>query len=202
MPKSGHFYYIKLKTRLGVFYKVGFTTMNSVEARFSYDGSMDYNLVDKVLLFEYSENSYLREQRVHQKFYLKKAFPKYSKISHFPLSKNGQSELYYEDILEKDNNYSKELAEQTKLNVNAMKINENILGYIVMFLLFVFLFPFSLIFALFILLFQYPLDKSLPILDAYKLNFKRAISDLSELKFFFKTIWHLIKNYKSIQKMY
>lgn len=172
--------------------------MNSVEQRFSYNNSTNYNLIDEVLLFEHDYNAHSREQKIHRKYRMKKAFSKYSNKTYFPLAKNGQSELYYEDILEKDSSYSKEKAELTKLNIKAMEMNKNILGYIVMFLAFIALFPISLGVVLVVLFLSEPIDKSLPFSEAYKLKFKQAYNNLLELKDFFKVVWHLIKNYKSI----
>lgn len=202
MNNSGYLYYIKLNTKMGIFYKVGYTTMDSIEKRFTYNNSIDYNLIDEVLLFEHDYNAHSREQKIHRKYRRKKAFSKYSNKTYFPLAKNGQSELYYEDILEKDSNYSKEKAELTKLNIKAMEINKNILGYIVMFIAFIVLFPISLGVILLVLFFTEPIDKSIPLSKAYNLKFKQAYNNLLELKDFFKIVWHLIKNYKSIQNMY
>lgn len=202
MNKSGYLYYVRLKTKMGIFYKVGFTSMNSVEERFSYNNSKDYQLIDKVLFFKYDNNAHIREQKIHNKFFLKKAFSKYSNKVEFPLAKNGQSELYFEDILEKDPDFCQLNAENTKLNVKAMELNNNILGYLFMFILFIVMFPLSLFIILFIFFFQHPIDKSVPFTESIKQKMSYAYNDLLELKYFFKTVFHLLKNYQAIQNMY
>lgn len=55
---AGHLYYIRLKTNFGIFYKIGFTTKESVHERFKLNGSSDYKFIDKVFLFKYLPDAY------------------------------------------------------------------------------------------------------------------------------------------------
>ncbi len=104
--RDGYLYYIRLKTQLGTFYKLGFTKSSSVETRFSYDGSDDHKLIDKELLFVYLDNAYDVETKLHRHFSNEKSFGTFSSVPDLPLYKSGQGELYYEDVLKIDNNYS------------------------------------------------------------------------------------------------
>lgn len=104
---SGNLYYVRLKTDYGIFYKLGFTSLPSVESRFSYQATGDEQLIDRVLLFTYMEEAFSVETRLHNHFGSKSAFGKYSKNRMYPLTNNGQSELYYNDILELDPAYTK-----------------------------------------------------------------------------------------------
>lgn len=111
-PSAGHIYYIRLKTHVGPCYKLGFTTMASPEARLSYGGTQDYKLIDKVLLFKYMDDAYQVEQKAHAAF----AFHDRVNNTTFgspgsPLFRNGQSELYFEDILGLDVEYPGSSAE-------------------------------------------------------------------------------------------
>ena len=105
-PSAGHVYYLKLKTSRGPMYKLGFTTKTSIRERFSFDGSEDYKLIDKEFIFTYLPNAYEIEQRLHRLFQHSrgKVLKRYEDPT-LPLYKNGQSELYYEDILELDPEY-------------------------------------------------------------------------------------------------
>ena len=104
--RDGYLYYIRLKTHLGTFYKLGFTKSSSVETRFSYDGSDDHKLIDKELLFVYLGNAYDVETKLHRYFSNEKSFGTFSSVPDLPLYKCGQGELYYEDVLKIDKNYS------------------------------------------------------------------------------------------------
>lgn len=104
--RDGYLYYIRLKTQLGTFYKLGFTKSSSVESRFSYGGSGDYELIDKELLFVYLDDAYDVETRLHRHFSNKKSFGTFSSVPDMPLYKSGQGELYYKDVLKIDENYS------------------------------------------------------------------------------------------------
>lgn len=108
VPKvqSGHLYYVRLKTPVGKFYKIGFTAYGTVEERFDYGGSGDSKYIDKVLMFTYSDQAFDIEQSLHGCLYDKKAFAKFSANEHFPLSRNGQTELYIEDVLGLDPDYT------------------------------------------------------------------------------------------------
>ena len=96
-PSSGHLYYVRLKTELGIFYKLGFTTMGSVQQRLGFKGSNDDDLIEQVLLFIYLDNAYEVEQLLHNHFHGDIAFP--LPDEKMPFFKNGQSELYIKDIL-------------------------------------------------------------------------------------------------------
>ena len=124
VPKSqsGHLYYVRLKTDVGIFYKIGFTTASSVKARFDYAGSRDSKYIDEVLLFTHSNKAYEVEQSLHSCLYDKKAFEEYSANEHFPLSRNGQTELYIEDVLGLDSEYSPAQKKQTLKLMEAKNI--------------------------------------------------------------------------------
>lgn len=94
---SGYLYYVRLSTELGMLYKIGFTTFGSVQERLGYKGGRDDDLVDKVLLFKRMTDAADWEALLHRVFRKKRAF--YSDSEYLPLFRNGQSELYYEDVL-------------------------------------------------------------------------------------------------------
>jgi len=102
---EGYVYYIKLRTNQGIFYKIGFTTMESVDERFSYGGSENYKLIEKVLLYKYSLYAHQIEGLLHLLFYDYRAYKRHSlanlfrDLSDHPLFKDGQSELYRHDVL-------------------------------------------------------------------------------------------------------
>lgn len=110
----GHLYYVRLNTPLGKFYKIGFTTMKSVNDRLAFQGTGDEKYIDEVLYFNFRLGALSLEQSLHSYFAEKAAFHKYSAYADLPLSKNGQSELYYEDVLELDNKYTPAQAEETR----------------------------------------------------------------------------------------
>lgn len=116
-PSTGNLYYVRLKTTLGMFYKLGFTTMDSVQARLAFQEKGDDELVDEVLVFVHRENAYADEQLLHDYFRNKAVL--LGKEKDMPLYQNGQSELYADDILGLDflskNGAS---AEVTHLNVS------------------------------------------------------------------------------------
>lgn len=111
---DGHVYYARLKTPLGLFYKLGFTSLGSVEERLAFQGTGDENLVDKVLLFVYLKDGYDVETALHQYFRLRKAFNNMQSDPNLPLHRNGQSELYIDDILHYDNEYHIDQAHATR----------------------------------------------------------------------------------------
>lgn len=125
-PKTqdGHLYYVRLKTEVGVFYKIGFTTFGSVEERFSFNGTGDERYIDKTLLFLHMKDGYLIEQRLHGHFSTKRAFGKYSSLDFMPLFKNGQSELYAEDVLKLDVDYEEKQAKQTLRQVDIWRAKQ------------------------------------------------------------------------------
>jgi hypothetical protein len=110
---DGYVYYIRFKTPKGIFYKIGFTTMDSVELRFSYGGSENYKMIDKVFMYKYSLDAYEYEQLLHSNLRADRAYKGYglatlfSHPSEHPLFRNGQSELYREDVLGLDPEYKR-----------------------------------------------------------------------------------------------
>lgn len=113
---SGNLYYVRMSTRLGIMYKLGFTTLNTVDERFSFKNNGDEKFVDFVLFFIKIENAWDVEQRIH-KYYKEKALFN-GMDERMPFFKNGQSELYAEDILDMDPNYTLDQARQTRLNID------------------------------------------------------------------------------------
>lgn len=110
---EGYLYYIRLKTSKGIFYKIGFTRQKSVEDRFSYGGSKNYQLIDKVLFFKYSMYAYEYELLLHNHLCHVKALESgsfaslFRDLSEYPLFKDGQTELYKHDVLGLDPHYKK-----------------------------------------------------------------------------------------------
>ena len=118
---SGHLYYIKVKTELGIFYKIGFTKMNSILERFSRDGSQDYKYIDKILIFKHMEDAYDIESALHDQFSDKSSFGLTRRREEYPFAGNGQSELYYDDVLGVDPQFSRKEAFKTKFKVDIKK---------------------------------------------------------------------------------
>ncbi|CAM3837467.1 GIY-YIG nuclease family protein [Vreelandella rituensis] len=108
---EGHVYYIRLTTHKGIFYKIGFTKSNDVIKRFSYRGSQNYKLIDKVLLFKYSPFAYEIEQMCHSHLRPHKSYKGdglrylFADMSKHPFFRDGQSELYTQDVLGLDPEY-------------------------------------------------------------------------------------------------
>lgn len=118
---SGNFYYVRLKTPLGLFYKFGFTTYKSVEDRLAYQGAGHERLIDKVLCFVFMHDAYAVEQQLHYLLKKKKEFP--VPVPEMPLFGNGQSELYAEDVLGFDREYTDEQAKTTRANVRQRRLH-------------------------------------------------------------------------------
>lgn len=114
---TGNLYYARIKTEYGYFYKLGFTGHSSVEERFSFKTNGNHELLDYIFFIENFSDAYQKEQLLHSYFSNKRAFGKYSSEESFPLYQDGQSELYYEDILEVDGDYTQEQANETKKNI-------------------------------------------------------------------------------------
>lgn len=110
---AGNLYYVRLKTKVGIMYKLGFTALPSVEKRFSFQGNGDEALIDEVLLFVYADDAFWLEETLHRYFKSKKAFGEFSARQDMPFYKNGQSELYCEDILGIDEKYTDSQKEMT-----------------------------------------------------------------------------------------
>lgn len=96
---AGHVYYAKLKTPQGMFYKIGYTSKESIEMRFSYNGSKNYLLIDEEMLFTFREDALHIEQKLLDHFDEIRAFGKYANDPNQPLCGDGQSELFRYDIL-------------------------------------------------------------------------------------------------------
>ena len=116
---AGYLYYARLKTAWGPMYKLGFTSFSSLEERFEYKSNGDERLLDRQFLFAFRDDAFFVEQQLHRYFSKKRAFEKYSSHPALPLYKNGQSELYYEDILHLDQSYSKEQSDKTRGQLRA-----------------------------------------------------------------------------------
>lgn len=115
---AGHIYYARMKTKWGIFYKLGFTSLSTLDDRLNYGGKNDGELVDRVLLWVWSDTALHEEQRLHSLFHDKRVFGKYGSFHNGPMYKNGQSELYAEDILDLD---PKCTGEQVKKSIKAAK---------------------------------------------------------------------------------
>lgn len=114
---DGYVYYVRLKTPLGLFYKLGFTSLGSVEERLAFQGKGDEDLVDKVLFFVYLKDGYDVETALHQHFRPRKAFSNVQSDPNLPLYRNGQSELYIDDILDYDSGYHIDQAHATQRGI-------------------------------------------------------------------------------------
>lgn len=121
----GNLYYVRLKTEFGVMYKIGFTTFNSVEERMSRYNSNDVKYIDKVLMFRFLPTAFKVERDLHICLQEKRLFGKYEANPNFPLAKNGQSELYAEDVLGLDVEYNEEQRDFTLSNIKKKKLTLN-----------------------------------------------------------------------------
>lgn len=115
--KRGSLYYVRLNTQLGKFYKIGFTTLKSVNDRLAFQGTGDEKYIDEVLYFEAHQNALELEDCLHTYFSEKAAFAKFSAYVDMPLPRNGQTELYYDDVLGLDNKFTPAQAESTRKSV-------------------------------------------------------------------------------------
>lgn len=96
---SGNVYYVRLKTPQGVFYKLGYTSKPTLEARMAYAGAGDERLIDRQLLFSFRRDAWDVEQTLLDHFDKHRAFGKFSNDPKMPLAGRGQSELFKRDIL-------------------------------------------------------------------------------------------------------
>ena len=110
----GKIYYVRLITPLGKFYKIGYTSMNSVSSRLAFQGTGDDKYIDEVLYFNFHFGALDLEQCLHGHFHDKAAFRQYSADVDMPLPKNGQSELYYDDVLNLDKDFTPAQANFTR----------------------------------------------------------------------------------------
>lgn len=122
-PKTpdGHLYYARLITGMGICYKLGFTKGQSVAERLAYQRTGDESLIDEVLLFIKRPQAYHEEQRLHVHFRDKRLFGQ-GRRSDAPLFENGQSELYAEDILGLDEEYTKAQSVRTRALVRRTSV--------------------------------------------------------------------------------
>ena len=121
---AGHVYYARLNTPQGIFYKIGFTTMQSLTARLYFSGHGDERLIDRELLFTYHPKARVLEQMLIEHFNHRRAFGRYSNNPFMPLAGRGQSELFREDVLGLDD----ELYSLTEEDAKAQKKQR---GYVV-----------------------------------------------------------------------
>lgn len=103
--RKGNLYYVRLKTPVGRLYKLGFTSLGSVEERLAFNGNGDEKLIDKVIVFVHLDDAFDVECRLHEIFEDQIAFSRYDSIPEMPLHQNGQSELYRRDILKLDKDF-------------------------------------------------------------------------------------------------
>lgn len=119
---AGHLYYVRLKTEIGILYKLGFTTLQSVSERLNYQNIDGNYEIDEVLFFHHYENAWDIEQKLHHHFKKNSLFTGFDES--MPLFKNGQSELYAKDILEIDVKYSEVQMEDVLINIEKVKLNQ------------------------------------------------------------------------------
>ncbi|QSX32099.1 hypothetical protein JYB87_09890 [Shewanella avicenniae] len=89
----------------------------------SYGGSEDWKYIDKVLLFLNLSDAFNIEQSLHSCLDSKKAFGRFSASKDFPLCKNGQSELYIEDVLTLDSEYSEQQKQETLYKIKDKRLS-------------------------------------------------------------------------------
>lgn len=122
--KAGNIYYVRLKTPFGPFYKLGFTTMASVHERLAFQGAGHETQIDAVLGFVASPNALSIEQTLHGHFNHKQAFSIPDLL--MPFAGNGQSELYVEDILSLDEEFTREQARRVRVSIVAQRTGESV----------------------------------------------------------------------------
>lgn len=122
--KAGNIYYVRLKTPFGPFYKLGFTTMASVQERLAFQGAGHETQIDAVLGFVASPNALSIEQTLHGHFSHKQAFSIPDAL--MPFAGNGQSELYVEDILSMDEEFTREQARRVRASIVAQRTGESV----------------------------------------------------------------------------
>lgn len=113
--REGHLYYVRLRTPVGLLYKIGFTTMDSVQARLAFKGDGSEQMIDKVLCFLPFKDAWGLEQELHSLLKGQATFRGWDE--RMPLYLNGQSELYCIDVLEMDNEYSRHQAKATQTEI-------------------------------------------------------------------------------------
>lgn len=120
--KAGNIYYVRLKTPVGHLYKLGFTTMSTAHERFAFQGARHEKLIDRVFVFAYSLNAFSIEQTLHGHFESKQAFGIPEAM--MPLAGNGQSEVYVEDILGLDEDFTHESAQIVRARIQALRTGQ------------------------------------------------------------------------------
>lgn len=119
---NGNLYYVRLKTELGILYKLGFTSLQSASERLNYQSNDSSHSIDEVIFFNYYENAWSIEQKLHQNF---KKYALFSGLDEsMPLFRNGQSELYAKDILEIDLKYNELQMEEVLINIEKTNLKQ------------------------------------------------------------------------------
>lgn len=135
-PSSGNLYYVRLTTPLGLFYKLGFTTLGSVLERLAYQGNGHEEHIHHIFCFANFDDALTVEKVLHAHFRHRAAFP--IPEQEMPFFGNGQSELYIENVLKMDDDYTEAQYAETALNIKRARmkragktkdeINEHITG--------------------------------------------------------------------------
>lgn len=120
--KAGNIYYVRLKSPFGPLYKLGFTSMSSVHERLAFQGAGHEKLVDVVLGFAYSRNALSIEQTLHGYFDSKRAFSIPDAL--MPLAGNGQQEVYVDDILGMDEDFTREQAHSVRVRIQSQRTGQ------------------------------------------------------------------------------
>lgn len=116
--------YVRLKTPLGPMYKLGFTTSSTAHERLSYQGKGHEKLINAVLGFAFSPNALSIEQTLHGYFDSKRAFV--IPDAQMPFAGNGQSELYAEDILGMDQDFTPEQSRFVRAQIHAHRTGQSL----------------------------------------------------------------------------
>lgn len=117
---SGNLYYVRLTTPLGLFYKLGFTTLGSVWERLAYQDNGHEEHIHSVFCFAHFEDALDVEITLHKHFGHRAAFPIAERD--MPFFGNGQSELYAEDILRMDEDYTEAQYAETIENIRRVRL--------------------------------------------------------------------------------
>ena len=111
--RQGHLYYVRLRTRYGRLYKIGYTSLASVEARLTHERPLSCCSIDRVLIFQYRSDAERLEQQLHGLLRHRACFTNFRGGPEFPLFQNGQSELYHTDVLSLDASFRPDQASRT-----------------------------------------------------------------------------------------
>lgn len=118
-------YYVKLKTQVGYLYKIGYTSLPTVERRLNYEKPLTDCKIERVLFFKNIGISSQVEQELHSAYRHIACFANHSGGSHFPLWKNGQSELYSYDILGLDPEFDEQQHEESEFRIELRRLSGN-----------------------------------------------------------------------------